>query len=86
MLYYPKELGNVKQCGYLRSRFDLHITGFGYELLVITSWNKSEVSIIAVLLLEFLMSYVRDKRIGHFFFLLKLITVMVYVRCISFLQ
>lgn len=58
----------MKQCSYLRSRLYLHITGFGYELLVIMSRNKSEVSVIAVLLLEVLVSHVLDKRIGHFFF------------------
>jgi hypothetical protein len=40
MRYYPKELGNVKPCSYLRSRLDLHITGFSYELLVIMNRNR----------------------------------------------
>jgi len=40
MGYYPKELENVKLCSYLRSRLDLHITCFGYELLVIMNRNR----------------------------------------------
>jgi len=40
MRYYPKDLGNVKLCSYLRFRLDLRIIGFSYELLGIMNRTR----------------------------------------------